>query len=74
MHLKPVNIVSGYTREQFITEFVNPGQPALIKDFILPESQDILTRWNYGNFKEEAGDTLVAVHEKENAHLDKAAG
>ncbi|RFM35208.1 cupin-like domain-containing protein [Chitinophaga silvisoli] len=72
MHLKPVNIVSGYTREQFTTEFVNPGKPALIKDFILPESQDILTRWNYDYFKKEAGDTLVAVHEKENAHLDKA--
>ncbi|WP_343669141.1 cupin-like domain-containing protein [Chitinophaga sp.] len=72
MHLKPVNIVSGYSREQFTSEFVKPGKPALIKDFILPESQDILTKWNYDYFKKEAGNTLVAVHEKENAHLDKA--
>jgi hypothetical protein len=52
MHLKPVNIVSGYSREQFTAEFVNPGRPALIKDFILPESQDILTRWNYDYFNQ----------------------
>ena len=71
MHLKPVETVSGYTREQFTTSFVTPGTPALIKDFIDPDCEALRT-WNYDYFKQEAGDTLVAVHTEENAHLDKA--
>lgn len=71
MHLKPVETINGYSREQFTAEYLTPGTPVLIKDFIQPES-DVLKNWTYEYFKKEAGDTLVAVHEEENAHLDKA--
>jgi len=71
MQLKPVTTISGYTREQFTSEFLEPGIPVLIKDFIHPESE-ALKKWNYDYFRQEAGDVMVGVHNEENAHLDKA--
>lgn len=71
MHLKPVEIISGYSRDQFTAEYLTPGTPVLIRDFIHPDSE-VLKNWTYAYFKKEAGDTLVSVHEEENAHLDKA--
>ncbi len=71
MQLKPVTTISGYTREQFTSEFLEPGIPVLIKDFIHPESE-ALKKWNYDYFRQEAGDVMVGVHSEENAHLDKA--
>jgi hypothetical protein len=71
MKLQPVTTISGYTREQFTTEFLETGTPALIKDFVHPDSEALRT-WNYDYFRKVAGDVNVNVHSEENAHLDKA--
>jgi len=71
MKLKPVTAISGYSRERFTTEFLETGTPALIKDFIHPDSEALQT-WNYDYFRKVAGDVNVNVHSEENAHLDKA--
>lgn len=71
MHLKPVTTISGYNRDRFTAEFLETGTPALIKDFIHPDSE-ALQKWNYDYFRKEAGNVNVGVHSEENAHLDKA--
>src|SRR6186713_155035 len=71
MHLKPVTVISGYTRDQFTSTFLETSTPALIKDFIHPDSEALDT-WNYDYFRKAAGDVMVSVHSEENAHLDKA--
>lgn len=71
MHLKPVEVISGYSREAFTSSFLETATPALIKDFIHPDSEALHT-WNYDYFRKVAGDMMVGVHSEENAHLDKA--
>jgi hypothetical protein len=70
MELRSITAIDGYTKEQFVHDFVDTGTPVIIRDFLQPGSE-ALHRWNYDYFRRVAGHMLVGVHNEEDAHLDK---
>lgn len=72
MELQPVNRVSGISTEEFRQQYLKPGKPVIITDFVSPESP-AFKKWNYEYFKEIAGDIMVNVFGREEESMDRAA-
>lgn len=72
MKLKPVESISGMEPKDFVREYLNKGQPVIIKDFVSKDSPCWI-KWSYDYFKEIAGDELVDVYGREEESQNHAA-
>lgn len=72
MHLQQIESIHGYDKQKFKKEFLRTGVPVIIKDFIQEDSAALHT-WDYDHFRQVAGDSMVSVHNEEDAHLDKVS-
>jgi len=72
VQLKKVEKVSGISSEDFITNYLNPGKPVILTDFIDKDSP-ALHKWNYSYFKEIAGDHIISLYGKEETSRDRVA-
>ncbi len=72
MKLKPVDSISGIAPKDFVNDYLNKGQPVVIRDFISPDSP-CWTKWSYDYFKEIAGDEQVDVYGREEESQNHAA-
>ena len=72
MKLKPVNSISGIAPKDFVRDYLNKGQPVIIKDFISPESP-CWGKWSYDYFKEIAGNEQIDVYGREEESQNHAA-
>lgn len=72
MKLKPVNSISGIAPKDFVRDYLNKGQPVIIKDFISKESP-CWQKWSYDYFKEIAGNERVNIYGKEEESQNYAA-
>jgi len=70
--LKPVDSISGIAPKDFVNDYLNKGQPVVIRDFISPDSP-CWTKWSYDYFKEIAGDEQVDVYGREEESQNHAA-
>ncbi|WP_143304640.1 cupin-like domain-containing protein [Chitinophaga vietnamensis] len=68
MKLAPIPVAATMSSATFEQDYLKTKQPVIIRDFI---SGPALTKWSYAYFAEKAGNTAVAVHGSEDAHLDK---
>ncbi|MCW8312388.1 cupin-like domain-containing protein [Sphingobacterium thalpophilum] len=72
MKLKQVDKISGIQPEDFLKNYLKPGVPVVITDFISADSP-AWKKWNYDYFKEIAGDIKIDVYGKEEESMDRAA-
>lgn len=72
MKLQPVNKISGITPNDFVRDYLNKGQPVILKDFINPKS-NCWEKWSYDYFKEIAGNEVVNIYGKEEESQNYAA-
>jgi len=72
VQLKKVERVSGISSEEFIANYLNPGKPVILTDFIHKDSP-ALHKWNYSYFKEIAGDQIISLYGKEETSRDRVA-
>ncbi|MGJ1414295.1 cupin-like domain-containing protein [Sphingobacterium multivorum] len=72
MKLKQVDKISGIQSEDFLKNYLKPGFPVIISDFISAESP-AWKKWSYDYFKEIAGDIKIDVYGKEEESMDRAA-
>ena len=72
MKLKPVNSISGISPKDFVRDYLNKGQPVIIKDFISKESP-CWNKWSYDYFKEIAGNEQVDIYGREEESQNHAA-
>jgi len=70
--LKQVDKISGIQPEDFLKNYLKPGVPVVITDFISADSP-AWKKWNYDYFKEIAGDIKIDVYGKEEESMDRAA-
>jgi len=70
--LKQVGKISGIRSEDFLKNYLKPGFPVIISDFISAESP-AWKKWSYDYFKEIAGDIKIDVYGKEEESMDRAA-
>lgn len=72
MKLKPVNSISGIAPNDFVKDYLNKGQPVIIKDFVSKDSP-CWTKWSYDYFKEIAGNEQIDVYGREEESQNHAA-
>ncbi len=72
MKLKPVNSISGISPKDFVRDYLNKGQPVIIKDFISKDSP-CWQKWSYDYFKEIAGNEQVDIYGREEESQNHAA-
>jgi len=60
MHLRPVDVVSNITGEEFKKKYFDPQVPVIIKD--LAKDWPAYTKWNWDYFKEIVGDKKVGIY------------
>ena len=72
MKLKQVDKISGIQPEDFLKNYLKPGVPVVITDFISADSP-AWKKWNYDYLKEIAGDIKIDVYGKEEESMDRAA-
>lgn len=72
MKLKPVDSISEIAPKDFVRDYLNKGQPVIIKDFISKESP-CWQKWSYDYFKEIAGDEQVDIYGREEESQNHAA-
>lgn len=72
MKLKPVDSISGIAPKDFVRDYLNKGQPVIIKDFISKESP-CWQKWSYDYFKEIAGNEQVDIYGREEESQNHAA-
>lgn len=72
MKLQPVDRISGVSSKDFVKEYLNKGQPVILKDFINQDSA-CWSRWSYDYFKEIAGNEQINVYGKEEDSQNYAA-
>jgi len=70
--LQPVDRISGVSSKDFVKEYLNKGQPVILKDFINQDSA-CWSRWSYDYFKEIAGNEQINVYGKEEDSQNYAA-
>lgn len=65
MKLRPLDIISGLSKQEFTAQYVTTKQPVVLTDFV---SGPALSTWNYDYFKQVAGTHQVEIHggEKQN--------
>ncbi len=68
MKLSPISRIAGIEKHEFTEQYVKPGKPVILSDFIA--GSPALEKWNYDYFKSAAGDLLVNVHGKEENNPD----
>jgi len=72
VQLKKVERISGISSEDFIANYLKPGKPVIITDFIHKDSP-ALSKWTYEYFKEIAGDQIISLFGKEETSQDRVA-
>ncbi|WP_164123286.1 cupin-like domain-containing protein [Sphingobacterium sp. xlx-130] len=72
MKLQPVDKISGIAPKDFVRDYLNKGQPVIIKDFISKDSA-CWSKWSYDYFKEVAGSEKINVYGKEEESQNYAA-
>lgn len=72
MKLQPVNKISGVAPNDFVRDYLNKGQPVILKDFISKDSA-CWEKWSYDYFKEIAGNEVVNIYGKEEESQNYAA-
>lgn len=72
MKLKPVDSISGIAPKEFVKNYLQKGQPVIIKDFISKDSA-CWDKWSYDYFKEIAGQEQVDVYGREENSQNHAA-
>lgn len=72
MQLEKIERVSGISSEDFIANYLKPGKPVILTDFIDSDSP-AFAKWTYGYFKEIAGDQTISLYGKEETSRDRVA-
>ena len=72
MQLEKIERVSGISNEDFITNYLNPGNPVILTDFI-DQSSPAFKKWTYSYFKEIAGNQVISLYGKEEDSQDRVA-
>lgn len=72
MQLKKVERISGISDRDFIANYLKPGKPVILTDFIHKDSP-ALSKWSYDYFKEIAGDQIISLYGKEEDSQDRVA-
>ena len=70
MYLKKVESISGVSTSDFISSYLKPGKPVVLKDFIKKDSP-ALQNWSYAYFKDIAGDHIVNLYGSEECSVDR---
>ena len=72
VQLDKVERVTGISSEDFIANYLKPGKPVIITDFIHKDSP-ALTKWTYDYFKEIAGEQIISIYGEEETSKDRVA-
>ena len=72
MQLKKIEKISGISSADFIKDYLNPGVPVILTDFVSKDSP-AWKKWSYDYFKEIAGDVVITLHGREDMSNDRAA-
>ena len=72
VHLEKVERVSGISSEDFIANYLKPGKPVILTDFVHKDSP-ALHQWSYAYFKKIAGDQIISLFGKEEESRDRVA-
>jgi hypothetical protein len=72
MELKPADIVSSITKEEFIKNYYKPQKPLLIKGFA--KQWEAYEKWNFEYIKEKAGEQIVPLYDSKPADANKSTG
>jgi len=60
MYLRPVDVVSNISGEEFKKKYFDPQVPVIIKDLV--KDWSAYTKWNWDYFKEIVGDKKVGIY------------
>jgi len=60
MYLRPVDVVSNISGEEFKKKYFDPQVPVIIKDIV--KDWSAYTKWNWDYFKEIVGDKKVGIY------------
>jgi len=60
MYLRPVDVVSNISSEEFKEKYFDPQVPVIIKDLV--KDWSAYTKWNWDYFKEIVGDKKVGIY------------
>ena len=72
MQLDKVERVTGISSDDFIANYLKPGNPVIITDFVDGNSP-AFKKWTYDYFKEIAGDQVIDIYGKEETSKDRVA-
>lgn len=72
MQLNKIERISDISTEDFIANYLKPGKPVILTDFIDRDSP-AFKKWTYSYFKELAGDQVVSLYGKEEDSRDRVA-
>lgn len=72
MQLENISKISGISSKDFIANYLNPGVPVILTDFVSPSSP-AFQKWSYDYFREIAGQHQVQLYGKEESSMDRAA-
>ena len=72
MQLDKVERVTGISSEDFIANYLKPGRPVIITDFVHKDSP-AFKKWTYDYFKEIAGEQVISIFGKEETSKDRVA-
>lgn len=70
MQLRPIDRIPEISGAEFSEQYFRKAKPVVMRNFISGESPAWKT-WNYEYFRKISGDTVVALHGKENHSNDK---
>ncbi|WP_136668011.1 cupin-like domain-containing protein [Flavobacterium sp. H122] len=70
MELKPADIVSSITKEEFINNYYKTQKPLLIKGFA--RQWEAGEKWNFDYIKEKAGEQIVPLYDSKPADANKS--
>ncbi|MCL9805391.1 cupin-like domain-containing protein [Flavobacterium amniphilum] len=70
MELKPADIVSSITKEEFIKNYYKPQKPLLIKGFA--RQWEAYEKWNFEYIKEKVRDQIVPLYDSKPADANKS--
>lgn len=72
MQLEQTKKISGIDSREFVANYLIPGKPVILTDFIKPSSP-AFKKWSYDYFREIAGSYQVQLYGKEEESKDRAA-
>src|SRR5690606_2734587 len=72
VHLEKVERVSGISSEDFIANFLKPGKPVILTDFVHKDSPGV-HRWSYACVKAIASNQIISVFGNEEESRDLVA-